>query len=152
MLYKAIGAVLRPVWRLRRGLTLGAQGCVLDGSGRVLLVKHGYRPGWHFPGGGVEWGEAVEAALGRELREETGVEVTGPVELHGLFNNFAKFPGDHIAIYVVRHWRRPAVRAPNAEIVASDFYSTDAIPEGTVDGTRRRIAEIVGGAARSLAW
>ena len=149
---KVIGAVLRPVWRMRRGITLGAQGCVVDEAGRVLLVKHGYRPGWHFPGGGVEWGETAELALARELREETGVELTGPVELHGLFANFEKFPGDHIAFYVARQWRRPVVPGANAEIVESGFFDPAAVPDGTVPGARRRIAEVMGGVARAARW
>ena len=152
LLNKAIGGVLRPLWRMRRGLTLGAQGCVADQAGRVLLVKHGYRPGWHLPGGGVEWGETVEFALGREVMEETGVEVTGPVELHGLFANFEKFPGDHIAVYVLRHWRRPVVPAANAEIAESGFYAPGALPADTVPGARRRIAEIMNGAQRTAEW
>ena len=149
---RLIGAMLRPIWRLRRGLTLGAQGCVIDAASRVLLVRHGYRPGWHFPGGGVEWGETAETALGRELGEEAGIELTGPAELHGLFANFEKFPGDHIAVYIVRQWRRRAVPAPNAEIAESGFYAAQALPEGTSAGTLRRLGEIVGGQARKAAW
>ncbi len=46
-----------------------------DTQGRVLLVRHTER-GWEVPGGQVEEGEDVFAALHREVREETGVTIS----------------------------------------------------------------------------
>ncbi|MBI3932351.1 MAG: NUDIX hydrolase [Acidobacteria bacterium] len=53
-------------------------GAVLIQDGRVLLVKRGKEPlrgRWVIPGGTVEPGEHLEAALIREIEEETGLEV-----------------------------------------------------------------------------
>jgi 8-oxo-dGTP diphosphatase len=55
---------------------------ILDGD-RVLLVQRGQEPlkgEWSLPGGAVETGEALHAALMREVREETCLDVeVGPV-------------------------------------------------------------------------
>ena len=57
---------------------VGVGGVVLDAEGRVLLVKRAHEPlkgEWSLPGGGVEIGETLEAAVAREILEETGVSV-----------------------------------------------------------------------------
>lgn len=54
-----------------------AAAIVRDSGGRVLLLKHRFRPGsgWGLPGGFLERGEQPEDGLRRELREEIGLEV-----------------------------------------------------------------------------
>jgi ADP-ribose pyrophosphatase YjhB (NUDIX family) len=139
-------------WRIRKGLTLGAQGVVLDRDSRVLLVRHTYRPGWFFPGGGIEWNEPIETALARELVEEVGVRLTGPVQLHGIFANFASFPGDHIAVFVVREWARQGDYRCPGEIADSGMFPRHDLPEDADPGTRRRLAEIFDGGPLSPLW
>jgi 8-oxo-dGTP pyrophosphatase MutT (NUDIX family) len=149
---RLITKLLQRYWRLTRALTLGAQGLVLDAEGRVLLVRHTYRPGWFLPGGGVERRETAAAALARELDEEAGIELAAPAELFGLYSNFAQFPGDHVALFVVRHWTQGSVPKPNREIVEQGFFAPDALPAQTSAATRRRIGEVLQGWPRREEW
>src|SRR3569833_4603671 len=65
-------------------VVFGANAAVIDTDGRVLLVKHSYRRGWHLPGGGVARGEAPDVAVRRELEEEVGLS-GGEIALVGVF-------------------------------------------------------------------
>ena len=64
---------LRIYWRIAKPVTFGVRAVVQAQDGRVLLVKHTYDKYWYLPGGAVKRGEAAEAALTRELREELGI-------------------------------------------------------------------------------
>lgn len=55
---------------------VGAYGICRDPAGLLLLTRMsgGFDDGkWTMPGGGIEWGEHPDAALLRELEEETGI-------------------------------------------------------------------------------
>lgn len=144
--------IMQRYWRWQRAVTLGARGIVIDGDSRVLLVRHTYGKGWLFPGGGVEFRETLETAVTRELEEETGIAPTGSMELLGVYSNSAVFPGDHVAVFVVRTWRRTREVKPNHEIAEQGFFPIDALPPGTGEGTRRRLDEMLGRVPRRELW
>jgi ADP-ribose pyrophosphatase YjhB (NUDIX family) len=55
-----------------------ARALIVDGAQRVLLFRAelpGREPWWFAPGGAVEQGETYEAALVREVAEETGLVI-----------------------------------------------------------------------------
>jgi len=139
--------------RLRKAITLGVSAATVDGEGRVLLVKHTYRPGWHLPGSGVEPGETCGEAIARELMEEAGVAPAVPPRLFGIYFNRRVSRRHHIAVYVCDDWRQAdAPRIPNLEIADRGFFLPDALPADTGDGSRRRLAELLDGARQSDEW
>lgn len=55
-----------------------AGGIVLDGAGRLLVIRRGTPPGlgrWSIPGGRCQPGESAREACVREIAEETGLQV-----------------------------------------------------------------------------
>ncbi len=61
---------------------VGVGGVIVD-DGRVVLIRRRFEPlagEWSLPGGTLEVGETLEAAVAREMEEETGLRVeVGPV-------------------------------------------------------------------------
>jgi ADP-ribose pyrophosphatase YjhB (NUDIX family) len=135
-----------------RPMSLGVRAIVVDADDKVLLVRHGYVSGWHFPGGGVEVGETCIASLKRELEEEARIALEGPPVLHGLFLNTQTSRRDHVAAYLVRSFRILGERAPNWEIAEARFFPRLALPEGTTRATRARLAEVFDSAPLSEHW
>lgn len=143
--------VFQAWWRLSRPLTLGVRGVVADPDGRVLLVRHTYMPGWHFPGGGVERGETAALAMIRELKEEAGIELAAPPRLVSVHANHANFPNDHVLVYRIDQWTQgPATQF--GEIAETGFFSPENLPEGVSKPTQRRLAEMFKGVEASDTW
>lgn len=139
-------------FRLRRSATLGVRGVVVNADGQVLLLRHTYTPGWHLPGGGVEKLETCALSMRRELEEEAGI-IAAPaaIELVSVHANHAFFPNDHVLLYRITAWTQGAA-TQMGEIAEVRFVDPKTPPEGTSPGTRRRLAELFAGAARSDLW
>ncbi len=150
-LYRWLLPAYRFAMRRLRGLTLGVRVMVFDDEGRVLLIEHSYTPGWHFPGGGVERGEALEESAIRELEEEAGVRPAGRLTLLSAHDNRAVFPGDHVVLYRLDAWTLTPPTA-KGEILRCEWFDPRALPEGATGGTRRRIAEMLDGTPPDLLW
>lgn len=70
---------------LNRPVTEVAAGILLDAEGRYLLGQRPegkpYAGYWEVPGGKIENGESVFAALKRELQEELGIDIESSEDL-----------------------------------------------------------------------
>jgi len=82
----------------RRYPLVAVDAVVMRPDGSVVLVKRAKEPFkgfWALPGGFVEYGERVEEAIKREVREETGLEIA--VEgLVGVYSEPSRDPRGHI--------------------------------------------------------
>lgn len=151
-IFRLARPVLARLWVLLRGLTLGVRGVVLDSNGQVLLIRHGYTPGWTFPGGGVEIGETTIDALYRELEEEANLTITRAPRLHGIFHQPHFSRRDHVLVYVIDGFEWTGPHAPNREIAECRFFPLDALPPDFSPGARRRLNEILGTAPIERTW
>ncbi|MEX6504876.1 NUDIX domain-containing protein [Jiella sp. M17.18] len=107
---------------------LGVSVCVSDGA-RILLIERGrgaFEGKLSLPGGKVRFGERLEAAARRELREETGLDLEELV-----FVTLHEAIGDGVhAVIAVFAARLPAGARPRA---GDDAASTSVL---TIDEVR----------------
>jgi ADP-ribose pyrophosphatase YjhB (NUDIX family) len=104
-------------------VTAGA--VVINEEGRVLLLKHVFRPGsgWGVPGGFLEKGEQPDEAIRRELLEETGLELES-VEM--AFVRAHEKPARVEIIYRCR--ARGEVKLEGYEIKSGEWFPPDELP------------------------
>lgn len=66
--------------------SVSVAGVVVNGDGRILVVKRRDNGEWQPPGGVLELDETIEEGLRREILEETGIEVRSK-HLTGIYKN-----------------------------------------------------------------
>lgn len=137
---------------LMRRMTIGTRVMLVDGN-KVFLIRHTYVPGWQFPGGGIEPGETAEVSGAREVLEETGYRVTGPMELFGIYHNTSPVTNrDHVLFYVARSHKFEFERKKDHEIAEHGWFEITKLPEGVTPATSQRIDEVFDGAPKRDVW
>jgi len=123
-------------------------GVILVKDRQILLVKRGHEPNkgmWSIPGGLIKLGETAEEAAIREVREETGLEVSiGAVA--GVFNVIIKDSDSKIKYhYVIIDYFGEVVGGmlrPGADVTDARWFWLDEIGDVETSPTVRKALEL----------
>jgi 8-oxo-dGTP diphosphatase len=120
---------------------------VKDHRERVLLTKRAIPPylgKWVMPGGKIDLGEPITAALKREVYEEVGLEV----HVEGLIDIFEIVPSsEHSDHYVILYYLavvKDGNITPNREEISEIVWADSTTMEGLdiPDGTRYILTKV----------
>jgi 8-oxo-dGTP diphosphatase len=117
-----------PDWKQPR-LTVDV--IVENDEGQVLLIRRKNPPhGWAIPGGFVDYGETLETAAIRELKEETGLEV----ELTAQFHTYSDPQRDprHHTVTTVFLGRSDGTPVASDDALEARFFPLDQLPAPVV--------------------
>jgi ADP-ribose pyrophosphatase YjhB (NUDIX family) len=94
----------------------------------IILIKRKNPPsGWAIPGGFVDYGETLEDAVRREMKEETGLELTLVRQFH-TYSDPARDPRHHTVstVFIATATGRPQAGDDAEEI---GIFTKDSLPE-----------------------
>ena len=99
-------------------------------DGRVVLIRRGDTGTWCLPGGTLEWGETLKAALGRELEEEAGVVSYTMERVLGAWSRPDRDPRFHAVTLGVACVVEPPAKPPlnPLEIREVRLFAPDEVP------------------------
>ena len=117
---------------MRKNPIIASSAVVKHGS-EILLIKRKYPPGigkWALPGGIVEYGETVEQAAIREVKEETNIDI----KIEKLLNVYSLILRDengevkyHYAIICFESSYKNSLLKSNQEVVEAGWYKPEKL-------------------------
>lgn len=131
-------------WRIRRPHVYGTKAVILNDRGDVLLVRHTYgmRGFYMLPGGGYRLSEDPAEAAAREVAEEAGVHLAGPLRFHGAFLESARGARNHIHVYVGEAAPGAHPLADGHEIAEAGWFPLNDLPANVSAPSAQRIMEV----------
>ena len=102
-------------------------------DGRIVLIRRQDNGKWGLPGGMVDWGEDIPTTVGRELAEETGLELVKIRRLVGVYSAPDRDPRIHSVCVVVEAEVQGTMQAQDTlEVMEVQAFATDALPLGNL--------------------
>jgi 8-oxo-dGTP pyrophosphatase MutT (NUDIX family) len=124
----------------KRKRKMSCEAVVFDSKGRVLLVRQGIDRGdWELPGGKLKKRESLPDAIVRELKEETGMEVT-PLRVVGVFYIAEENYFDWVVECRLTK-KHPKLKTNPPEIIDCKFFALDKLPKKIRGFTLDRISD-----------
>jgi 8-oxo-dGTP diphosphatase len=127
---------------LLRRPVLGIVAVALDAQGRLVLIRRHDTRTFGLPGGMVDWGETLEAALTRELHEETGRRPVRFGRMIGVYSDPKRDPRLHSVAIVVEvevGEPDPAWRPNPLEVLDTRAFPLGEIPSPLAFDSRRML-------------
>lgn len=137
---------LRAIVGSRTLLVPGSRIVIVDRAGRILLQHRSDFGVWGIPGGSAEEGETLEAAIKREVTEETGLSVSDarpfgfasdPLHETIVFPN-----GDRSHFFTLMFYTRSFtgdLAIGDDESLALDWFKSDDLPQQMLPNMRRSV-------------
>ncbi len=131
-------------------VAFGASALVETRDGRIALIRQRFVPGFHLPGGGVDYGEAPAKAAWREAMEEVGLTAGDAPVFFGLYTRKMGLATNVIALYHIAN--AELSYKPGFEVVEMVLADPRDPPAQTGDATKKRLAEFLRQAPVSEYW
>lgn len=128
---------------LLRRPVVGVAAAARTADGRWLLVRRTDTGEWALPGGTLEWGETLRAALPRELAEEAGVDDVRLGDVSGVYSAPERDLRFHAVTVVVRARVGEPTRPPvnRAEISEVALFTDAELPPSLAHGMTRMLED-----------
>jgi ADP-ribose pyrophosphatase YjhB (NUDIX family) len=126
-------------WRLTGKVVRGCNVIATNAAGHIVLVRHSYHLNglWMLPGGGLDKGESLLDAAGRELAEEVGCVLADPLHVATITFEWSRWTN---VIELVAGTTPDVPQPDGREIAACGFFDPRALPHPTSEPAKAMIA------------